>query len=199
MTSNNKLTLPAHPFNGRLQSGIDLRDGKAVIINKGNEVLSRPLLESTTPWQFWHDLKFAEVFPDVSHWWFYSGWTQQVRLRVASRQGESLNGFMQFVSDESVSQMWFYDAGEISVPFPSGEENAGNLPLRLVLSRLVCEMRQNRLMADQWYVVTSLVEASQVAEMFPVTWTHEWWLAGMADKNRMRDYFCFSLGLKPGN
>jgi hypothetical protein len=35
---------------------------------------------TTTPWDFWYHLAFAEAFPQVEYWWFRSLWTNRVRL-----------------------------------------------------------------------------------------------------------------------
>lgn len=196
--NNQERALPAHPYNARLQSGIILDGQQVTIHHLGQAVTSGILLAPVAPWQFWYELQFVSLFPDVSHWWFYSGWTQQARVRSLQQSGTAINGFMQFISEENPAQAWFFDQGAISIPYPPGEEVSGNFPLRLALAQLVHGAMRNRIIEDQWYAVTSLVAAGEMERALPTRWNQEWWLEGMYDKNNMRASWCAALGIRPG-
>lgn len=198
MRKTTSLSLPGHPYNGRFQSGIKLDGYQVSIHQRGEPIKTATLSGLMSPWQFWYNSQFVRLFPDVTHWWFFSGWTQQVRLRVLNREGTGeINGLMQFVSDDSPGQMWFYDNGAISLPLPMGEEFPGNVPLRLALARLIYQAAVlNQVVQDQWYTVTSLIESTAVERAFPIEWKEPWWLDNAFDKNNMRASFCAQLGLQ---
>jgi hypothetical protein len=189
---------PGHVFRPDLRTGIQLlSDGLVKLWDRGQIVAEAQW--HGEPWAFWYDLVFLDLFPQVTYWWFHSAWTQQVRVTQAERDPTpgSLYGYMQFIDEETPAQLWFWDAEQITTPFPPFEEKPGNLPLQIALCRLVCGVVEtDDTIPDEWYTVTSLVHRNELAQVFPEVWPETWYPALVKSRN-MRRAFCLAQGLLP--
>lgn len=161
---------------------------------------------TTSAWEFWHTLAFAQVFPQVDAWWFGSAWTQQVRISrpvQSSGDGRSVTGWMQFVDTETPSQYWTITEGTpvaVDVPYPPNEVTPVNLPLRITLGWLTVSTLTDDVASDQWQVATSLVARRDLEVVFPTTYAAfqakygHWQLAGLDQP--VRDALCMLQGLR---
>ena len=127
---------------------------------------------STTKWDFWYNLEFARVFPQVSHWWFGSAWTQRVRVSAPTGilDDDTVTGLMQFVDDEQPGTLWTMTPSDpvlIYTPMPTFDVNPLNLPLRLRLAELVIAMLEGDIKSDEWQLVTSLVHRDELEARLP--------------------------------
>jgi len=162
---------PGHVYQARLGTGIEWKP-KAVSLWAGGEKVRTAQHTTKSPWEYWYSLAFAESFPDVTHWWFRSAWTQNVRLTgiLGALDTNTVWGFMQFVEAELPAQMWSMSQGErpeIAASYPPNEAQPVNLPLRLALARLVAGVVADEVQSDHWMLVTSLVQRDVLSQTFP--------------------------------
>ena len=194
---------PGHKFLERLGSGIQWQPGVVRLYQRG-QVRFEAEHDTESPYQFWYQLVFADVFPQVTHWWFHSAWTQKVRLTRAQglleKDPPTLYGYMQFIDDEQPSQLWTIterDMPVVETPYPPNEVKPVNLPLRLALARLAVATLTDDVIADRWVGITSLLEAEQISQALPKrrdAMTYR--LAGV--ETNLRTAFCRLQGLEPG-
>lgn len=167
------------------------------------------LAVGTSRWEVWYKLLFCELFPQVTHWWFGSAWTQRVRLSgiAGTLADDSVTGLMQFVSEEQSATPWTVTPGSpvrVYTPLPPFDIHPLNFPLRLRLAQLVLDLIGGEIAADKWLVVTSLVTPPELAYYLPLTSGGK--LAGenwQLDDPRLeageslREIFCRLQGLRP--
>ncbi len=168
--STPELTAPGHVYQPRLGSGIEWLPETARLWKQGT-VWREAQHQTSTPYEFWHKLAFATCFPEISHWWFRSAWTQKVRLTRAlgMADSETVWGYIQFIDPQQPAQIWTVTQGErptIETPYPPQENQPINLPLRLALARLVAAVLCDDIVPNQWVVVTSLVSQTELSETF---------------------------------
>lgn len=195
MTDKSRMA-PGHVYQPKLGTGIQWKPGE-VALWIGGKVVETARHGSESPYQFWHDLAFAEAFSSVTHWWFRSAWTQRVRLSgVQGTLGNSAAwGYMQFIDEQTPAGTWTITEGErpeIFVPYPPNEIQPLNLPLRLALARLVAGVLTDEVQPDAWQVVTSLVRTNELAQALPDTLL-PWQLEGIP--GTIRQEFCNIQGL----
>jgi hypothetical protein len=189
---------PGHVYQPRLGTGIQWQPGIAKLW-EGGHVTVEASHQTVSSYDFWYNLAFAFCFPEVTHWWFRSAWTQKVRL--TRLQGQLVDGafwgLMQFIDEQNPGQMYtIMDAYPpvISVPYPPDEVQPVNLPLRLALSRLVAGIITGEVVPDQWMLITSLVPKDQLELVFPTTRdTIPWQVEGI--DTLLRDVLCKLQGL----
>lgn len=190
---------PGHVYQPKLGTGIEWKPGEATLWEAGKAVETTKH-GAASPYEYWHSLAFAESFPAVTHWWFRSAWTQQVRLSgiQGTIAGGAVWGYMQFIDDQVPAQTWSMTEGErpeIFVPFPPNEVQPVNLPLRLALARLVAGVVADQVQRDTWMVLTSLVPREELARAFPDTLEAlPWQLEGVREP--IRQALCSMQGLK---
>jgi hypothetical protein len=188
---------PGHVFRPDVKTGIQLTEGQVKLWDRGLIVAEAQWRGRS--WTFWHELVFADLFPQVAYWWFHSAWTQQVRVSRADRDRRrgGLYGYMQFVDEETPAQLWFWDAEQIAAPFPPFADKPGNLPLQIALCRLIAGLVEtDDTTSDEWYTVTSLVHRDELAQVFAETWPETWYPSLVKSRN-MRKAFCLTQGLLP--
>jgi hypothetical protein len=173
------------------------------------ELIAEARHATTSAWEFWHTLAFAQVFPQVDAWWFGSAWTQQVRISrpvTTSGDGRSVTGWMQCIDADTPGAYWTITDGTpvtVEVPYPLHVVTPINLPLCITLGWLTVATLTDTIAPDTWHVVTSLVRRAELAIVFPTTdaafyskYGH-WQLAGL--DLPMRDALCTLQGLyRPG-
>ncbi len=170
------------------------------------ELIAAAAHTTTSAWEFWQTLAFAQVFPQVDAWWFGSAWTQQVRISrpvQPSGDGRSVTGWMQWVDDATPGSYWTITAGSpvvVDVPYPRHEVKPINLPLRIALGWLTVATLTDDVAPDQWHVVTSLVPRAELEAVFPITdaafrakYGH-WQLAGL--DLPLREALCTLQGIR---
>jgi hypothetical protein len=183
-----------------LGTGIQWQPG-IVKLWEGGQVTAEAPHTTKSPYEFWHSLAFAACFPEVTHWWFRSAWTQQVRLTSLQGllQDGAAWGLMQFVDEQTPAGMYTITETEppvIAVPYPPNEVQPVNLPLRLALSRLVAGVVTGKVIPGQWHIVTCLVKREELEAVFPTTMgILPWQLEGMDIP--MRDALCQLQGVHP--
>ncbi|MBN2044149.1 MAG: hypothetical protein JW757_03935 [Anaerolineales bacterium] len=167
----NERMAPGHMYQSRLGTGIQWQPG-VVKLWEGGQVTAKAPHSTQSPYEFWYNLAFKDSFPEVTHWWFRSAWTQKVRL--TSLQGQLADGafwgLMQFIDEQSPAQMYTITETKlpiISVPYPPKEVQPINLPLRLALSCLIVGIAKEVFIPNQWYIITSLVHKCHLEKAFP--------------------------------
>jgi hypothetical protein len=167
---------------------------------EGGQVTVESAHTAKTPFEFWYNLAFKDCFPEVTHWWFRSAWTQRVRL--TQLQGElvdgSLWGLMQFIDGQTPGHMYTIteaDPPVIAVSYPPNEVQPVNLPLRLALSRLVVGIVTGEVVPGQWNIVTSLVQRDDLKDIFPTKTITGFWQLESIDSS-LRQALCSLLGIK---
>jgi hypothetical protein len=199
----NERMAPGHKFLDRLGSGIKWQPGVARLYERG-EIAFEAEHQAQSPYQFWHELVFVDAFPQVTHWWFHSAWTQRVRLTRAEGLLENspatIYGYMQFIDEDQPGQLWTIterDVPVVETPYPPNEAKPVNLPLRLALARLVVATLTDDVITDQWLGITSLVQGEQLAQALPTRRDAlPFRLAGI--ETDLRAAFCRLQGIQPG-
>jgi hypothetical protein len=176
----NERMAPGHVYQPRLGTGIQWQPG-VVKLWEGGHVTTEATHNTASPYEFWYDLAFKDCFPEVTHWWFRSAWTQKVRLTLPQGQlaDGAFWGLLQFIDEQNPGQMYtIIDAYPpvISVPYPPNEIQPVNLPLRLALSRLVAGIVTGEVIPGQWNIVTSLVRSDLLDNIFTTTQVAIHWL-----------------------
>jgi hypothetical protein len=194
----NERMAPGHVYQPRLGTGIQWQP-KMVKLWEGGQVAAEAPHATQSPHEFWYSLAFADCFPEVTHWWFRSAWTQRVRL--TGLQGQMPNGalwgWMQFIDVQTSAQMYTITEAEppvIAVPYPPNEVQPVNLPLRLALSRMVAGIVTGEVIPDQWMIITSLVAKDQIEPVFPIRQDANPWQMDGIDMP-LRDVLCGLQGL----
>ena len=197
-TQITEIAAPGHVYLPQIGSGIEWLPETVRLWERGT--LSMEAHHQTlSAYQFWHSLAFADCFPEITHWWFRSAWTQRVRLtRAQGMLGtDTIWGYMQFVDDQQPGQIWTVSEGDrptIETPFPPHENQPVNLPLRLALARLVAGVLSDEVVPDHWMTVTSLVERDQLSLAFPTRLADlSFCLAGV--QTSLREALCRLQGL----
>jgi len=191
---------PGHVYVPELGSGIEWKPDVVTLWEagvKGESVAH----QTTSAFEYFYNLRLAESFPDVTHWWFRSAWTQRVRVSGAlgTMDADTAWGYMQFIDESVPAQMWSAsvvdgDLTEIGVPYPPNEAQPVNLPLRLALARLVAGVLADEVARNEWLVVTSLVQRDDLALTFPTYRTERWRLENVYGS--LRREFCIVQGLR---
>ena len=207
-----------HRYNKDTGTGIELV-GKTARLYQGGEVVATGTHKAASPWEFWHSLAFADVFPAVTHWWFGSAWTGQVRFTLPSDEMDGTTfGTMQFVDEDQPAIPWALMPGfRVAPPMPPLHVTPLNLPLRRQLAELILApivhhslaksddparidqivsafyVDIDLVQAEQWLGITSLVERDRLAEMFPTT--PLWWTLEPL-QGSFRDALCALQGLE---
>jgi hypothetical protein len=190
---------PAHIYRPELGSGIEWLPGQAKLYQFGRPIATARH-DTPSPYAFWHNLAFAECFPEVTHWWLRSAWTQALRLtRLQGLMDDGAAwGWMQFVDDQTPAQMYTItesDPPVVAVPFPPNENQPLNLPLRLALARLAVGLLHDDVVPDEWLLVTSLVPRDELRDVFSTELSTIWVLEGL-ETMPLRQALCQLQGLK---
>ena len=193
-----EVAAPGHVYLPQMGSGIEWLPNTVRLWEHGSITMDAPH-QTLSPYLFWYNLGFADCFPDVSHWWFRSTWTQRVRLTRA--QGligtDTIWGYIQFIDDQQPAQIWTVSEGDcptIETPFPPYEVQPVNIPLRLALSHLVAGILSDEVVSDQWMIVTSLVKREQLPLAIPTLRAElPYRLAGV--ETNLREALCRLQGL----
>ena len=157
------ITAAGHVYHPTRGSGVEWQPGLARLWQDG-VVIAEATQAAPTAYEFFHELKFAEAFPMIQYWWFRSQWAGLVA--VSRPEGmiageETLYGYMQFGEEEGIAQMWTVSTSDapvsVAVPFPPGNTEPLNLPLRWQLARLVMDTLIGHQDADDLLPVSSLV------------------------------------------
>jgi hypothetical protein len=179
MTKSDRMA-PGHAYIPELGSGIEWKPG-TVSLWELSQVTETAQHQTASAFEYFHSLEFAKSFPDVTHWWFRSAWTQRVRLSGAqgTMDADTAWGYMQFIDQSVPAQMWTAsvvdgDMTEIGVPYPPNEVQSVNLPLRLALARLVAGVLADEVARNEWLVITSLVQRDELELTFPLVKSGGW-------------------------
>jgi len=163
---------PGHAYIPTLGTGIEWKPD-AVCLWESGKVVETAQHATASAYEYFYNLRFAESFPSVTHWWFRSAWTQKVRISGVQglMDNETAWGYMQFIDESVPAQVWtasIMDGNrtEISAPFPPNEVQPVNIPLRLALARLVAGVIADEVERDEWLVITSLVQRDDLARVF---------------------------------
>lgn len=201
---------PGHVHLPQQGTGIAWTPEMVILHIRGEAPITAPHT-TKTPWDFWYNLAFLTAFPQVTHWWFRSIWTGRVRL---TRPGTetlapgTVYGFVEWDVTESDRGMYTVTEGDplvIDVPYPPNETQPANLPLRVQLARLVVALLQDEAQPSNWYGVSSLIPASELAAALPITIQAErqlygnWRLAYGEGQTpfTLRETLCRVMGLEP--
>jgi hypothetical protein len=198
---------PGHVFLKRLSSGIKYTAQKVYLVDKGN-IISEAVPVAKSAWDYFYSLEFTKSFPQVTHWYFHSAWTQKVRLtRPMPDEADdtTVRGYVQFIDEKEPTLMYQVTyRGEttkpiISVPMPPNEEKPVNIPLRLAMGKIAASIAgsDDEFSPNKWEFVTSLVPVDEIDDVFPTgesKYTFE--IEGQLGVS-LREYLCRVQGLKP--
>jgi hypothetical protein len=121
----------------------------------------------------------VEAFPQASHWWFASPWTQRVR---AVDQGTRADGtrliWLQAVDATADALCWEVPPGGVpDGPLPCYAGDARNIVLRRWLGEVVRQVEAGQVAIGDWVIVTSLAPAAALPILL-AGW-EEWMLGSL--------------------
>jgi hypothetical protein len=174
--SKQEVVAPGHVYMPRIGTGIEVTERVAKLWIGGEPRLERPH-QAPSAWDFWHDLMFADVFPEVDAWWFRDGWTGQVRFSAPAVQQDdaTLMGYVQFGDDAGMPYtITEGDPIQVHVPMPLNFVQPVNFPLRIGLARHLLAMLNAPatgvdLAFDRPFYVRSFVYRHELAAALPTT------------------------------
>ncbi|KAB8140798.1 hypothetical protein F8S13_22635 [Chloroflexia bacterium SDU3-3] len=158
------LTAPAHPFDPTVGSGLRWTPSALELWQRGTRQ-DVAELATASPHACWATAAFVDAFPDVTHWWFGSPWTQRVRAttRTALPEGRGLAVWLQAALEDADELPWVILAGgDPAGPLPEYAGGPQNLGLRSALGALARQVGAGRFPTARWAVVTSLIPAREV-------------------------------------
>lgn len=175
-----ELMAPGHLFNPRIGTGIEWLLGNPHTGEPGRVrlwsrqwsgesiVVAEAAHRTTSRWEYWYNLEFADSFPHVTHWWFGDAWTGVARIwkpEGVGRDPESgapmLSGWMRFgpaekggvdgkageageeVEEGTPTLPWtvlLSNPLRVNAPLPPMFAYVANLPLQLLLTEAIVEM-----------------------------------------------------------
>jgi hypothetical protein len=155
-------------------NGINWFPDRVEMYEKGIKTDERAI-KTDSPWEFWYGLAFRDAFPEVTHWFFASPWTQNVRMTQILGQnndmeGDYFYGEMQFINENEAPEIFTITNNvppEVDVPYPPEQVKRINIPLRLLLSKMVIALLSDDIIPNAWYAITSLVETEHLETIFP--------------------------------
>ena len=177
---SNETWAPGHRYQQRTETGIQFtattidlharppQGGPSAIL----ATVKRPA--KLTEWDFWYDLMFAELFPEIGYWWFGDAWSGPVKVSRPAGQTDAttLFGYVQFTDDTTGGEPWLLQTGDpliLAVPLPHNHRQPLNLPLHLAIARLIFGAMNDPRYADTWFPLESLVARADLAAVFPTT------------------------------
>jgi hypothetical protein len=157
------ISAPAHPFQAETKTGILWEPDRLAVWQHG-ECLDSAELASDSPQACWSKALFVEAFPQVSHWWFGSLWTQRVRATAMIPQEAGITRvWLQAVQEDADELVWTVPS--LGMPFGALPEYAGgtlNKPLYLRLGNLARLVASQAFPLNEWVVVSSLVTGAEL-------------------------------------
>jgi hypothetical protein len=168
--------LPGHPYDAQLGSGLKWHPEHLELWLAGRR-LGAAACATASPQVCWGELRFVEAFPQASHWWFSSPWTQRVR---AVDRGTRADGtrlvWLQAVDATADALCWEVPpGGVVNGPLPRYAGDARNIVLRRWLGEVVRQVEAGQVAIGDWVIVTSLAEASALRFLMA---GHEAWMLG---------------------
>ena len=179
-------------------------DGSRSLWLNNEEITQGVLIDNLAPHDYYYNLRFLEDFPDVTHWAFGSAWTQKIMLREPRQMQTELVGTVLFGSEDDqgtyIIQRSYDDAQKraplVQTPFPALFNTPINLPLRVVIARMLFSALDDELPYMQWHFVTSLLPREEVEELFAkdISGTRGFRIKGVA--NDLRQALCELQGIR---
>ena len=178
MTQQGKqeIVAPGHVYMPRLGTGIELTQRVAKLWIAGEMRVERPH-QAPSAWDFWYNLMFADLFPEVNAWWFRDAWTGHVRFSAPAAQQDdaTLMGYVQFNDDEGMPYtITEGDPIQVNVPMPLNFVQPVNFPLRVGLARHLLAMLNAEqlgvdLAFDRPFYLRSFVYRNELDAALPTT------------------------------
>lgn len=212
-----------HPYDPATQTGIEWKPNGEVFLHRRSEPRSIGSHTTSSAYQYWHTLGFQASFPDVTHWYFGSAWTGNVRFSLPVQQSDTeYEGYMQFTDEQTNGLPYtITQTGQsltVSVPLPPMHVVPQNLVLRRTLAEVVLVpviqalaptadvtgsalafsslfVDPDSIAPDRWIGVTSLVARDDLALMFPESAIPWWTLVPFTDGSSFRSLLCRVQGL----
>ncbi len=206
------------PYN---TDGIEWQAEKARL-HHGGRVVAEAWHDTSSPYAFFHRLRFVTAFPEVGEWWFDANW--EARLRVRPPEGlldaGTLYGHIQYGKGPELIWTATDEAPVlIACVFAPGAPVTA-LSVQLAVARRVVALLLGEAGADEWLTVTSRVTRADLETLLPVDHMaltvdlprrltalvdpndqsglqrepRRWALADFPDWS-LRDLFCRQLGL----
>lgn len=201
---------PAQPYLRDTGFGIDWQPGVAHRY-EGGQIVASAAHQTATPWEFWMQLAFRDLWPDVTFWWFRTIWTGDVTIHAPDDVlGTMITGWVTYHLLEDDRRPWMLDddhtAVLVDVSLPPFHTDPANIGLRLQLARQVLHGVQGGAPWDQRLQYTSLIHRDELPHLLATSHAAAaqalggtWRLArgGKVTPYPPRQELCVLLGLEP--
>lgn len=191
---------PAHPHDPERGTGIAWHPDHLVLWEQGLPVMEFPH-QTTSPWDCWWRMAFAEVFPFITHWWFQSAWIGWVKIATITHSPQQARGTIKFIDDSEDPQPWTAvrrttsDPWIFQIPLPPFETGP-NVPLRVTLAYNLHQHLADAANAKtDWFLATGMGTRNGL-NAFATTLNPHWRLHDAPDVP-LRVALLQSLGLTP--
>ena len=187
-------------------SGIlyDPEDGTRTLWLNNKKIVQGILTDALAPHDYYYNLRFLDDFPDISDWAFGSAWTQKIMLTEPGQMHTELVGTLFFGSEDDqgtyIIERSYDDALKraplVQVPLPELFNSPLNLPLRIVIAKMILAALDDDLPYGQWHFATSLLPREEVAEVFrnDISGSYGFRIKGVA--NDLRQALCELQGIR---
>lgn len=179
-------------------------DGTRTLWMKDQQIAQGVLPEKLTLRGYFYNLHFLDDFPEITHWAFGDAWTQKILLKRPHQMHTELVGQILFGSEDDVGTYIIERSYEdvlkraplVQTPMPTLFNIPLNLPLRIVIAKMVLAALDDDLPYEQWHFVTSLVPREEVAEVLTedIAGTYGFRIKGVA--NNLRQALCELQGIR---
>jgi hypothetical protein len=180
------------------------KDGTRTLWLNNEQIAQGILPEKITLRGYFYDLRFLDDFPQITHWAFGDAWTQKILLKKPRQMHTELVGNLLFGSEDDLGTYIIERSYEdmlkraplVQTPLPTLFNVPLNLPLRIVIAKMVLTALDDDLPYEQWHFVTSLLPREEVAKIFTedMSGTHGFRIKGVA--NNLRQALCELQGIR---
>jgi hypothetical protein len=182
----------------------DPKDGRRTLWLNSKKIVQGILADELAPHDYYYNLRFLDDFPDITHWAFGSAWTQKIMLKEPRQIQTELVGTLFIGSEEDqgsyIIERSYDDANKraplVQTPLPALFNSLLNLPLRIVIAKMILAALDDDLPYGQWHFVTSILPREEVEEVFTsdITGSYGFRIKGVA--NDLRQALCELQGIR---
>jgi hypothetical protein len=179
-------------------------DGTRTLWMKDQQIATGTLSKQIDLHDYFYNLRFLDDFSEITHWAFGDAWTQKILLKRPRQMHTELVGHLLFGSEDDLGtyiiERNYEDvlkrAPLVQTPLPGLFNVPLNLPLRIVIAKMVLAALDDDLPYEQWHFVTSLLPREEVAEVFTedIAGTYGFRIKGVA--NNLRQALCELQGIR---
>lgn len=162
---------------GQIYNGVNgirfLEDGARDLFYLGERIARGKTKQEVSPYEYFSGLRFLDDFPSIEHWAFGDAWTGPISIGEPREEDNQLVGEIRYgnlgehVEVYSISRSFSGSLRPIIfVGMPSPFDHKLNVPLRLVLGKIIIASLDGEIPYGVKLYVSSIVERGEVPWVF---------------------------------